>query len=57
MGKKIAKKGYEYVSSMTSVNRKYDYVNRVLTMPEYAIEMRITSVLDVLKHILVEASQ
>ena len=57
MGKKIAKKEYEYDSSMTSVNRKYDYVNRVLTMPEYAIEMRITSVFDVLKHILVEATQ
>lgn len=56
MGKKIGKKEYEYDTAMTPVNRKYDYINRVLVMPEYAIEMRITSVFDVIKQILSEAT-
>ena len=57
MGKKIAKKEYEYDESMTPVNRKYDYINRVLIMPEYAIEMRITTVFHVIKQILDEAKE
>ena len=56
MGKKIAKKEYEFDESMIPVERKYDYINRVMVMPEYAIEMRITTVFDVIKQILVEAT-
>jgi ATP-binding cassette subfamily B protein len=48
--RKISKLDYERNKDMTPHNRRIAYINRVMYLPEYAKEMRLTGVFSLMKH-------
>lgn len=48
--RKISRLDYERNKDMTPHNRRIAYINRVMYLPEYAKEMRLTGVFSLMKH-------
>lgn len=52
-----AKKRYAYDMEVLEAKRKQDYINRVIYLKEYALELRMTSIFGLLKDCYLEASK